>query len=383
MQIQEQIKEQKRILVISTSAGSGHLTAAEAVCQAFENQNVQIKNIDALDYTNFVFKKIYAKSYLTMVNRLPNFWGYFYRKFDKKSSALRVAEIRKLLSAVNAVKLFDLVRKFKPHYILHTHFLSAEIIGQSRRFSNIREGVIITDYDTHNFWINKNVDDYFVPTEEVKWGLRRKGVLANIYVTGIPVRRRFLEKKDKYEMRRKLNLDKNSFLVLVLGGGFGIGLIRDAVENIIKLPFKQRLQIVVITGKNKTLKKKIENINLTSNNINKIVLGYIDNIDEYMYASDLAIGKAGGLTISELMVVGIPMIVLAPIPGQEERNTDYLLENGAALKADNIYSLEYKLVNLVQDPKRLSFLRSNVKKIAQPHAAHDIVKIILNKSIGE
>ena len=193
-----------------------------------------------------------------------------------------------------------------------------------------------------------------------------------ITVSGIPIDPVFTEAKDKQEMRRKHGLQPNLTTILMSAGGFGVG----AMDGLIRAlqPMQHPAQVVAICGRNEELKKRIEKMRPPAGSQLEIkAIGYTTEMDEWMAAADIVLGKPGGLTTSEALAKGLVFVVVNPIPGQEERNSDHLLEAGAGIRCNNLPVLSWKLDQLLSDPKRFAAMQANACKLAHPHAAQEIV----------
>lgn len=363
-----------KILLIYVSAGSGHRSAAIALERTFalDGDSTEIKVIDALDYTNPAYKKVYVSTYLNLVKNIPELWGYIYKNYDSRKVSSEVEKLRKTFDKFNTQKLFKFVYEYEPDAVIGTHFLPLQIVSHLKsqgKIKTISMG-IVTDYGAHSLWMQDKVDLYFVPTEEVKRELNRFGQsIEKIKVTGIPVDPVFNEKPDKGFIREKIGITNGRTTLLLLSGGYGIGPIKDFI-----LSFKNTnlpIQLLVVAGKNTKLIKEIVNLSI---NIPLKVFGFVDNINELMEISDIIVTKPGGLTSSEILVKGKPMIVLDPIPGQEQRNCEYLLEQGVATRLYDPLDAPYKIAELLSNKEKLKNMKENAEKIAQPNAAIDIVK---------
>jgi processive 1,2-diacylglycerol beta-glucosyltransferase len=365
-----------RVLVLSASVGAGHLRAAQAVELALRETVPQatVRNLDVLELTNSLFRRLYGKAYLDLVNRAPHFLGYFYDMLDRprrpnsKHDRLRLA-----LEKLNLRKFTRLLQEEPWDLVINTHFLPAEIIAALRRKQKLTlpQVTVTTDFETHRLWVNQPCDHYFTATEEGARNLQAWGVPAEqTTVTGIPIHPVFARAKDRAASQAKLGLGGGRPVVLQLAGGFGVGPVEKLYRAL--LAVERPLELVVVAGRNEKLKAELEAIPTGSRHRVR-VLGFTDQIDEWMAAADLVVSKPGGLTTSETLARGAVMVVVNPIPGQESRNSDYLLENGAAIKGNNAATLAYKVDALLADPKRLAQLKANVARLARPRAAYDVV----------
>jgi processive 1,2-diacylglycerol beta-glucosyltransferase len=367
-----------RILVLSASVGAGHLRAAQAVELALREvvPDAAVRNLDVLEMTNTAFRRVYGKAYLDLVNKAPHVLGYFYDLLDQPSTSGRNRRDRIRL-AVENLNLRRFIRFLKEEpwdLVLNTHFLPAEILASLRRRGDLAvpQVTATTDFETHRLWVNQPCEHYFTATDEGARYLQAWGVpAADVTVTGIPIHPVFSRPKDPDECRARHNLAGDRPVVLQLSGGFGVGPIVKLYRALLEV--ERPLQLVAIAGRNEVVRAELEAIRPPERHRTK-VLGFTDQIDELMAAADLVVSKPGGLTTSETLARGAAMAIVNPIPGQESRNSDYLLENGAAIKVNNLATLPYKVGTLLDDPTRLAHLQDNSTRLARPRAAYDVVE---------
>ena len=371
----------RRILILSASVGAGHLRAAEAVELALRrlDPSAVVKNLDVLDFTNAAFRRVYGRAYLDLVNRAPHALGYFYDLLDRTPSAQHKSDrLRLLVEKLNLRRFLKFLHEETWDLIVNTHFLPAELIAAGRRQGEIATPhlTVTTDFETHRLWVNQPCDRYFTATEEGALNLCHWGVPdGDVAVTGIPVHPAFSEPKDRAECLRRQGLTGGRPVVLQLAGGFGVGPVERLFQGILQV--ETPLEVVVVAGRNAELKTRLEQIE-TPPRHTVHVLGFTTEIDELMAVADLVVSKPGGLTTSEALARGTPMAIVNPIPGQESRNSDFLLENGAAIKVNNVATLPYKLDQLLATPGRLAQLTANAKRLGHPQAAFDVARAALD-----
>ena len=371
----------KKVLILSAAVGAGHLRAAEALEKTFKQMNAaeEVKNIDVLDYTNPLFRRLYGKAYIEMVNTMPEVLGWMYDSLDKpwENERRRLAFDR-----LNTQPLIKFLKNYNPDIAVCTHFLPAEIISwlKAKKKIDFPQAIVVTDFDAHAMWLCHNYEHYFVALEETRVHMEKLGIPPEkLTVSGIPIDPLFAEEKDKSEMREKLGLEKDKLTILVSAGGFGVGKIEHLLEALADLETPS--QIVAICGRNEELKNKLEKLSREKFNNERVTfkpIGFTKEMDEYMSASDLIVGKPGGLTTSEALAKGLIFCIVNPIPGQEERNSDHLLEKGCAIKCNNLPVLAYKIDELVKDTARFETMKQNVKKLARPNASQTIVGKLLS-----
>jgi processive 1,2-diacylglycerol beta-glucosyltransferase len=365
----------KRVLIISVKAGAGHIRAAAAVEEAFKESfpSIDVKNVDALEYTNAAFRKSYTRGYDALAVDLPSLWGFIYENLEKKPADAPVKNLSRMVNRLNAGRFLKLVEEFAPDAIVSTHYLPAEILAPRRRKGKLsaRLFVVLTDYDIHTMWLQDGTDRYFVATDEMAYALRAKGVGgAGVSVTGIPVMPVFSRRyPDKPSMRAKLGLRADARTVLVSAGGFGMVPVDETVAMLADAA--PEAQVLAVAGRNEKLRKALEAV--AAGRPGRVVpFGFVTNMHELMAASDLAVTKSGGLTSSECLAMGLPMVIWNPIRGQEERNADHLLEQGVALRANSAAHLVFKVRKLLSDARMLERMRRAALAAARPRAAFDI-----------
>jgi processive 1,2-diacylglycerol beta-glucosyltransferase len=380
--------KQPYFLILSASGGAGHLRAASALAQAASafDQPLKIRNEDCLDFTTKAFKKLYSESYLSLVNKAPELWGYLYSKAEAKPYSKK--GLLQIFDDINYKSYLKFLKEEQPDAIICTHFLPFISLSTKMR----REGVtapvfaVTTDFDAHQYWVDPVVGRYYVHSDESAWQLRSKGASADrIRVMGIPILPQFGSKKPTVEVRRHLGLPEDRLTILMVWGGFGVGKAEEMVQEVtamLQIFSDQSFTLIAVCGKNEKLFNRLT-ASQTPPNVVTRILGFVDNLHEFMNASDLLISKAGGLTSAEAMSMGIPMLVVDPIPGQESRNAEMIVEHRAGWKALDIANIGYKIKRIVEEPRLLPEAQRATVELARPTAAGDIVKdvydAVLNK----
>lgn len=371
----------KKVLILSAAVGAGHLRAAEALEKAFKQTNAakEVKNIDVLNYTNPLFRRLYGKAYIDMVNKMPEVLGWMYDSLDKpwQNERRRLA-----LDRLNTQPFIKFLKNYQPDIAVCTHFLPAEIISWLKAKDKISfpQAIVVTDFDVHAMWLCHHFEQYFVALDETRVHLEKLGIPSEkITVSGIPIDPVFAAHKDKAEMRAKYDLAKDKLTIMVSAGGFGVGNIEHLLQALSDL--QTPAQILAICGRNEDLKTKLEKLAVEKLNNATVTfkpIGFTREMDEYMSAADLIVGKPGGLTTSEALAKGLIFVVVNPIPGQEERNSDHLLEKGCAIKCNNLPTLAYKIDELVKDKSRFEAMKTNVLNFARPNASKEIIEKLIS-----
>lgn len=373
----------KKILIFYASYGGGHLNAAKSIKEYIDNnyKDCDSELIDCMKYVNKPIEKITTTAYKEMAKKLPWAWGKIYA--DSKKGAL--AHISSRSNMIFAIKLLKLLRKKQPDLIISTHAFGSQMCSYLKRKNKITSKVatIMTDFSPHEQWLvgHEYTDYFFVAHTEMKNYLISKNISEEkIFATGIPISPRFWKTYNTQEILDEFNLNKNMKTILFFGGGeYGLGKSRTIEIFDTLINDFNNIQIIAISGKNAKMKSNFENIVREHHKKNSVkILEYTDKIPELMSISDLVISKPGGLTTSESLASNIPMVVINPIPGQEEENAEFLEKKKAGIwikKSDNISKT---LCDLLSDTDKLNEMKNNSKQIGHLNSTEDICKILLN-----
>ena len=369
----------RRILLLSVSAGAGHMRAAEALREAARARSgVEATHLDVMDFVPRGFSAVYKDLYVALVNRHPSIWRYLYETTNEAPPEGLMQRIRRLVERLNTGALRKAIAAERPDAIICTHFLPAELLSRGIRKSEVAcpVWVQVTDFDLHRMWVIPRMRGYFAANEEVAFRMRAHGLPQDaIHVTGIPVMPAFGEKRDRRECAREHGLDAERKTILLMGGGEGMGGLAAVAGRLLAL--EDDFQLVVMAGRNaealgalKALAPRFPG--------RLFAQGFTDKVASLMACADFAITKPGGLTTSECLAIGLPMIVNAPIPGQEERNADVLLQAGVALKAFDAATLEYRARELLRHPELLAGMRERARALGRPQAASSVLDVVLS-----
>jgi len=372
------MKARPRVLLLSATSGAGHVRAAQALEKAFVARgDCDVEHVDALQYVSKLFQRVYDKAYISMVRRAPELMGILYERTDQP---WRHPRRRLALDRLNTGPMIRLLKRAQPDLCVATHFLPAEIIAWliAKKKLRAHNAIVVTDYDVHAMWLCRTVDRYYVAIDEAAEYLAGIGVTREkLRVTGIPIDPLFAAPADRAEARKHVGLDADAKVILVAAGGYGIGPVEQLVGDLLALA--QPWQIVAIAGKAEKTRKRLEELaakagHLRAGSPRLCPVGYTTEMDKYMAAADLLVGKAGGLTTSEALARGLPMALIEPIPGQEDRNADHLMEAGAAIRCNNLPAAAWKIARLLNDQPRLARMREAARVLGRPGAAAAIAE---------
>ena len=372
----------KKVIIFYASYGGGHLSAARSIKENMETnyEDIDVKLIDCMEYVNKTVNKITTKAYSEMAKKAPKTWGRVYWKSQKGPLAQISTTSNKILS----IKLYKLLKDFEPNLIVSTHPFGSQMCAYLKKHGklNAKIATVMTDYAPHDQWLvfNKYVDYYFVSHDGMKKELHEKGIPnEKIFATGIPLSNKFLLKYDKPTILKSFGLSPDKKTVLFFGGGeFGLGKTQTfkIFKSFVECP--ENIQIVAIFKKKKKMKEAFENLVESLNKTDSVkILEYTNQVPELMSISDLVVTKPGGLTTTESLASGLPIVVINPIPGQEEENASYLEKNKVAIwlkKDDNVEAI---LKDLFSNPEKMQEMKIRARLLAKKNSTKDICKILL------
>jgi processive 1,2-diacylglycerol beta-glucosyltransferase len=363
-----------RIVIISASVGSGHVRAAKAIESALARKlpEATIAHVDALEMTNGAFRRAYGAGYFRAARSAPRFVGWMYDFLDHPNDHAAATFTRQFVERINFTRLSKLLIDQTWDLAICTHFLPAALIARMRRRELIQfpHAVVVTDFDVHGLWISKPCEKFFVATEESRANLAAQDIEEkDIQVSGIPIDTVFSEPLEKSEAICKLGLATDRPIVLQMASGFGMASVERIHRSILQV--QKPLQVVVVCGRSAEAGEVLGHMDHDPRHMRRI-LGFTNQMRELLCAADVVVTKPGGLTTAESLASGCPMMIAEPIPGQEDRNADFAMENGCAVKVNNLASMTHKLGSLLSDPARLARMRNDALRCARPRAAFDV-----------
>ncbi len=372
-----------RILIATVTAGGGHLAAAAALEEAWkaERPGDQVQKWDLLQFFTAMHRRVYSEGYIRFADRAPELWGMVFKVTDDPSLARKLAKVRRLFPSQSRSKFRRQLEKGNFDAVLCTHYLPLETLGLIRADEAERNAArrpfvasVVTDFEAHALWMDPCVDLYCVAHEATGARLQARGARKETIVpTGIPIGGRFSATINAGEVRRRMGLRDDLPILLVLSGGFGMGPVAEILVEMDKV--NAEFQIVVVSGRNTELRADLA----TRDYRHPVkVLGFADNMHELMNLASLVVTKPGGLTSSEALAVGRPLLIVNPIPGQEAANSDFLLERGAAAKVNRVVDIPYKLEEVLQGP-HLAGLSKAAKALGRPDAARQICREVVQR----
>jgi processive 1,2-diacylglycerol beta-glucosyltransferase len=391
-----------RVLIATVTAGGGHVAAAAAldeVWRALRPDDV-VDRVDLVKFFSPLHRKIVSDGYVQLVAHAPELWGMMFAKTDTLRLARRLNRLKRALPSQSRGRFARYVSQFRPEAVLCTHYLPLEILAlmkdkdlkksrgtgvwPARRRSKVDDEThaqprpfvvsIVTDFEAHALWMESCVELYCVAAPETKARLVARGAKPEAVVaTGIPISSKFSTNFNRKAVRQSLGLRDDQPVFLVLSGGFGMGPVAGILTELDKV--ERPIQSVVVTGRNEELRRDLA---VADRKHPTHVLGYASNMPELMAVADLIISKPGGLTSSEALAMGKPLLILNPIPGQEAANSDFLLERGAAAKVNRVEDLPYRIEQLLGTPKIPEMSRA-ARALGRPDAAANICQEVVRR----
>lgn len=364
-----------KALILSVSAGGGHGHAAAAIRDyiILNDPLSEVKIIDTLRYINPIIDKVVIGSYLKTIKITPSLYGKLYSHSEGDYGL--ATTISSKFAEVMAYKLLPLLEEYNPDILICTHPFSTEIISVMKNKYKICMPVIsiITDYYSHSSWLHSCIDAYVVSNSDMVENMVDRGIPENtIYNLGIPVKPCFAEKYDKNTTLEELNLSADKPTILIMGGSLGMGKITDLYQKLITI--EKDIQIIVVTGSNKKLYQDLIKLKEFSSKETRII-GFTNKVNKYMQACDLLLTKPGGLTITEALICEIPLGLFSPIPGQEEKNAQFLLKYNLAVNLSDIDNCNEIIENLLDSDEKLNIMKENCREFSKPCSGNDIYRL--------
>jgi len=364
------------ILIVSASTGTGHLRAAEAVHAELRAREpgLGVEQVDLLDLAPRWVRAAYGNGYELIATKTPRLWRQIYRRTD-----LPTPELARWGPAIHRV-MFGAFRRLllsrRWSVCLCTHFLPGQLAAGTNGSPPF--AMVITDRTLHHFWAQPRVGRYFVAADDIAAELRCRLPNARIDATGIPISPRFAERPARDEARRALGLDTDRSVVVVMGGGLGLGVDVSAEASLAaSIP---GLQVVALCGRNAEARSRLEMHPAVATG-RFHVIEHVPDVERYMAAADVVVTKPGGLSTSEVLAVGVPMILTRAIPGQEEGNTRVLVRQGAAIEAPVGRDVTAALERVFGNADLFRAMQVAADRLGRPRASGDIAATVLREYV--
>lgn len=363
-----------KIMILYASAGGGHKRAAEALVESATAHALTPVVRDILDFVPPLYRKTYAGGYLRLIRAAPELWGYLYSHTDRRAQHPLQRNVRSVFNKLNALSFYHFFKDENPDAVVCTHFMPLELIASRRkeRYRRVPLSAVVTDYAAHALWYCRGNHRYYVATEEAKRQLMRKGQSGDlIFQAGIPILSAFGSSEPAGQALKRMGLDPSIPAVLIMSGGYGVGPTLRLLQACLEKP--PPCQLLIVAGKSREIEEGARRM-ARGAPLPVTVYGYTTTIHEMMDAATLVISKPGGLTCAEVLAKHKPLVIVEPVPGQEQRNAEYLLERGCAARLFDAEDAPYRLTELLADPEHLARMSRAAAKLARPDAADRIIR---------
>ena len=365
----------KKVLIMSIKAGYGHHSTAKALVDYFGSMNIECEMLDCLEYVSNFLGDSVQDAYMFFTKYIPEIYGGVYDRMANNNKE-KVASPFVVTAKMVAKKIREYVVQYNADAIIGTHSYACVMMSYMKEKGYISCPLygIVTDFTVHPLWENTKLDYYITPDRLLNSQMVKKGIPeAKILPIGIPIKEKFASGIEKQQARGQLGIaDKTT--VLVMMGSMGFGNIIDEMERIMTV--KGDFQVLCVSGTNEKMKKNLEERQWEKD---VVVYGFVDNVDVLMDAADCIITKPGGLTTSELMAKGLPAILVNPIPGQEDRNMEFLVNSGAGIMVTKTFPIDEALSLIMNNPWRLELLTESVKHLGKPNATKNLCEFIIER----
>jgi len=366
-----------RVLILTITTGQGHHAAGMSISEALTARGAQVLTIDVYKEISSLLYNGVNKGYLFSTKYVSKPYRSFYNHFERKGKSSDFS-VFNLINLLISNKFEEKIRSFNPDFIVCTHVFAAQLVNELKRrgmYLDIPAMGIVTDYTIHPFWEDTSRVEYINLASNLFYHkAKTRGIdKSRLLSFGIPVQEKFTISRSKKDARCILQIPEDKPVILLMGGSMGYGNMCDTVEQI--EAFEDDFTLLVVCGRNSKQRRRILDMHP---NKNRYVYGFVDNVDVMMDAADCIITKPGGLTITEAMAKKLPMILVNPIPGQEERNVDFLVNNGVALSVKKTFTVGDALYFLFNTSGRLEAIRERFDAISNPNATNDIADFIVN-----
>lgn len=373
----------KKILILYAAYGGGHLSAAKSLKDYIDKNfnDVETNLVDCIKYINSALDKITTGAYKQMAKKAPWAWKKVYYHSEKGALSKISSTTNKLI----ARKLFHLFEEFNPDLVISTHPFGTQMTSYLKKKGkiNCKLATVLTDFAPHDQWLvgNKYGDYFFVSHDGMKKSLIENFNIdeSKVFATGIPLSSKFSSDFNKDEIYKLFDLNPQKKTILFFGGGeFGLGKNKTVEVLQTLLQYLDDYQIVAISGRNQKMNTAFKDLASTISDSSSLkIYEFIDKVPEIMSISSLVVTKPGGLTITESLASSLPILIINPIPGQEEENAEFLEQAGVAVWLRKYESSDTLIKNLLTSEEKLIDMKEKTKKLAHINSTKNICEILL------
>ncbi|MBQ8275009.1 MAG: galactosyldiacylglycerol synthase [Clostridia bacterium] len=366
-----------RILIMSVTAGEGHNSTAKAMRAYFDTKGVECDILDTYGYVSPALSQSINKAYLWASSHAKRAYSLGYSLAEKRRSPITEFSPSQLVNMPFALEIRDYIALNRPDAIIFTHPFAGLILDDLKKkgFLAMPTVGILTDFTFHPYWEDCTANDFVVmPARALRHQAYRKGFSdGQLRDFGIPIHPQFALSAPKGEARKALGLDSEKKTVLLMGGSMGYGNMGTIIAQL-DAALGETLQIIAVCGNNAKARADLERM---ETRCRLLPLGFVDYVDRLMDAADCIVTKPGGLTTSEALAKRLPMVIVNPIPGQEARNTQFLLNSGAAVATYDMCSADELVIRLMEEPRRLEAMRLSMEELGHPESTKNVCEFVI------
>lgn len=369
---------EKKVMILTVSTGGGHNKASKVIQNELNVMGIDNEIVDALKDVGTVGKVLdvfVSGGYEKSAQYIPKVYGKVYDVADKK--IMRKTFDYNFIITYMEMTIRKKIKNDKITHIISTHPFTGIAVSRLKEKEKIDIPIysLITDYTVHLAHVTKEIDKYIVAHEDTVTMLENAGISSEkIFPFGIPTDMKDYSEKEIEEFKRKNEID-DRFTVLVVGGSFGAGDIKSVYKQLLKV---DDINIIIICGRNESLKEKLEHKVKDTNKSDRVkIVGFTNEIEKYYQSSDIIVTKPGGLTVTECIQKGLPMVIPFFIPGQEEGNKDFVVNNQMGLYSSKYYSVSLLVKTLMKDKSRIQVMKEAMRKNRKENSAKKIASLIL------
>ena len=366
-----------RVLILHASGGSGHVKAAEALAGSFRSRHpaVEVRNVNALDFATRTFRFIYEDGYNFISYHAVRIWGWLYHRYNApERHGLLVTLTRRAMDR----RLRQFLDDFRPDLVIGTHPLAIRLLGAHpwpTAATAVPTAMVVTDFGCHSYWVDPSISRYYVAVDDVRACLQGYRVPPHrVVVSGIPIDPKFARSFNRREIFARYHLKPETPTLLVVGGLVQEPYLRALLAALWQ---RQEVQCLIVAGRDHRLSRQISASPLRRNPAVR-TFGFVTNLEELLAMADVAVTKAGGLTVSECLAAGVPLAVPKVIPGQEDDNLNFLTRHGVAVHADTPRAMSQAIASWLEHPARLARVKQRCRQLGKPQASATVIADVVS-----
>lgn len=366
----------EKILIFSVSFGHGHNQVSSVLQKELQVRGFNTEVVDTFEVINPLFHKVVLESYLYLLRMKPSLWGKIYHYSEENPNSIFLRQFNAFLTK----RLHQFIELNRASVIITTHPIATTLVANVKRKMMLTSNLfaLLTDFAVHPMSIHNEVDGYFIASDHLNYANTLYNLDGSLFhPTGIPVNHAKVHLQPREAIRRELNLNENMKTILIAGGGVGLANYSNILASLES--FHENLQIICVTGQNKKALQKLERHN-SKHSLH--ILGFTNRFINYLRASDVILTKAGGVTMAEALICETPALIYQPLPGQEEQNTQFLMNYGFAIKAEFPEEIPVLLEKIIFQKQYHDMMIENARKLRRPTATQEIASIIENVALN-